>query len=387
MKILILGAGLMGPALAFNAMAAAEVTQVVICDTNPVQLAACLHKLARRPGAEKLIPIQLDLNDQGAAAQVMAGAGAVVAALPRLASILGIRAALRAGVSLVDLTWPAEEHMPGLRQEVEAAGGLIIPGCGLEPGLTEIMARHLAEQLDRVDELHIKCGGIPAEPTGPLGYKIVFGGKQLPLREQDGRMVENGQLKFVPRYSGVETVTFPGVGEVEAWHETFMPWLLDLPALQNLKAGSQKTIRWPGYAAKATLLKELGLLSMEPIEVDGVKVAPKNLLDALLYPYVELKEGERDLTLFRVEVIGQKDSQPRRYQAELVDRYDETLEFTSMARTTAFTGAIIARMVARGELSARGLVTPEQVITGPRFDRLMAELAALSIRFRLTTRG
>jgi lysine 6-dehydrogenase len=387
MKILILGAGLMGPALAFNAMAAAEVTQVVICDTNPAQLAACLHKLAGRPGAEKLIPVQLDLNDQAAAAQVMAGAGAVVAALPRPASILGIRAALRAGVPLIDLTWPAEEHMPGLRQEVEAAGGLIIPGCGLEPGLTEIMARHLAEQLDRVDELHIKCGGIPAEPTGPLGYKIVFGGKQLPLREQDGRMVENGQLKFVPRYSGVETVTFAGVGDVEAWHETFMPWLLDLPALQNLKAGSQKTIRWPSYAAKATLLKELGLLSMEPIEVDGVKVAPKNLLDALLYPYVELKEGERDLTLFRVEVIGQKDGQPRRYQTELVDHYDETLEFTSMARTTAFTGAIIARMVARGELSARGLVTPEQVITGPRFDRLMVELAALSIRFRLTTRG
>ncbi|HXV97883.1 MAG TPA: saccharopine dehydrogenase C-terminal domain-containing protein, partial [Anaerolineae bacterium] len=267
MKILILGSGLMGPVAAFNAMSDPEVRQVFLGDASQVQLGLAMRKLLGKPGSEKLTPIQLDLNDQGAISELMTQVEAVVAALPRPASILGIRAALRAGVPLVDLTWPDEEHMPGLRQEVEAANGLIIPGCGVEPGLTEIMARHLAERLDRVDELHIKCGGIPERPTPPLGYKIVFGGKQLPLREQDGRMVEDGQLKFVPRYSGVEAVIFPGVGELEAWHETFMPWLLDLPAFKELKFGTQKTVRWPGYAGKATMLKELGLLSLNPVEV------------------------------------------------------------------------------------------------------------------------
>lgn len=280
MKILILGSGLMGPAAAFNAMADPEVKQVVLGDVSQPQLDMAMRKLNGRPGAEKLLPLQLDLSDPIATTRAMEGSQAIVAALPRPLSILGIRAALQARVPLVDLTWPAEEHMSGLRAEVEAANGLIIPGCGVEPGLTEIIARYLAEKLDRVDELHIKCGGIPETPTPPLGYKIVFGGKQLPLREQDGRMVEDGQLRFVPRYSGVEQVYFPGVGECEAWHETFMPWLVELPALKNLKIGTQKTIRWPGYAAKATVLKELGLLSLEPVEVDGVKVSPKKLLDA-----------------------------------------------------------------------------------------------------------
>ncbi|MCK6627960.1 MAG: hypothetical protein L6R45_22625 [Anaerolineae bacterium] len=385
MKILILGSGLMGPAVAFNAMADPEVAQVFLADADPGQLDAAMRGLAGKPGAAKLSPIQLDLNDQAVAVEVMTGCQGVVAALPRPVSILGIRAALRAGVPLVDLTWPADEHMPGLHREVEAANGLIIPGCGVEPGLTEILARHLAEQLDQVDELHIKCGGIPAAPSGPLGYKIVFGGKQLPLREQDGRLVEDGQLKFVPRYSGVESVTFPGVGELEAWHETFMPWLLDLPILKHLKSGSQKTIRWPGYAAKVTVLKELGLLSLEPVEVEGVKVAPKKLLDALLYPQVAMKEGERDITLLRVEASGQKAGQPCRCQAEMVDYYDAVEGFTSMARTTAFTGAIVARMVGRGEITERGLLTPEQVIVGPLFERLRAELAAAKVHFSITS--
>jgi lysine 6-dehydrogenase len=154
--------------------------------------------------------------------------------------------------------------------------------------------------------------------------------------------------------------------------------------LKGLKVGTQKTCRWPGYAAKVTVLKELGLLSEEPVEVEGVKVAPKRVVDAVLYPHVKLEEGEHDLTLFRVEAIGEKGGQRVRLKMEMVDQYDEKLGFTSMARTTAFTGAIVARMIGRGDLKARGLFTPEQVITGPLLDRLLEELATLDVRFEET---
>jgi lysine 6-dehydrogenase len=384
MKILVLGSGLMGPAAAFNAMSDPDVSRVVVCDWSQRQLDTCLSKLAGMKGIEKLSTVRLDLNDQAAASRLMADFDAAIGALPRSASVLAIRAATQAHTPLVDLARPDHNQLPGLRQEVEAAGGLIVLGCGVEPGLTEIMARYLAEKLDRVDELHIKCGGIPEKPTPPLGYKIVFGGQQLPLRESDALMVENGQLKPVPRYSGVEPVVFPDVGECEAWHEGFMPWLLDLPALKGLRVGTQKTVRWPGYAAKVTVLKEMGLLSQEPVEVDGIPVVPKKLLDALLYPRVRLEEGERDITVFRVQAVGEKEGRPRRCKIEMVDRYDEELGFTSMARTTAFTGAIVVRMIARGNLKASGILPPEQVITGPLCDRLVDELAAADIEFDIT---
>ena len=101
-----------------------------------------------------------------------------------------------------------------------------------------------------------------------------------------------------------------------------MPWLLELPALRGLRLGTQKTVRWPGYAAKVTVLKEMGLLSLEPVMAEGVAVATKKLLDALLYPRVRLEEGERDITVFRVEAVGEKEGRPRRYRVGMVDRYD-----------------------------------------------------------------
>ncbi len=385
MRILVLGSGLMGPAAAFNAMSAAEVSRVTLCDIDQGQLDAAQAKLRAMDGGEKLTTVALDLNDQAQATELTADFDAIVGALPRAAIPLGIRAAVATRTPLVDLAWPSEAELVDLERQVEAAGALVILGCGLEPGLTEIMARYLAEKLDQVDELHIKCGGIPQNPAPPLGYKIVFGGRQLPLRESDAHFVENGELKPVPRYSGVETVFFPGVGECEAWHEGFMPWLLDLEALRGLKLGTQKTCRWPGYAAKVTVLKEMGLLSEQPIEVDGAQVAPKRLVDAVLYPHVKLEEGERDITLFCVEAIGRKDGRLRRYRIEMVDRYDDVLGFTSMARTTAFTAAIVARMIARGDLQAKGMLTPERVVTGPAFNRLLADLAAVNVRFDMTT--
>ncbi len=385
MRILVLGSGLMGPAAAFNAMSDPDVSRVTLCDRDEGQLDTAQAKLRVMEGGEKLSTVPLDLKDQGAATRLMAEFDAIVGALPWAAAVLGIRAAVAAAIPLVDLARPAEIELADLKRAVEDAGGLVILGCGVEPGLTEIMARYLAEKLDRVDEVHIKCGGIPEQPAPPLGYKIVFGGRKLPLREQDAHIVEDGELKLVPRYSGVERVSFPGVGECEAWHEGFMPWLMDLEALKWLKLGTQKTIRWPGYAAKVTVLKELGLLSEEPVEVDGVWVAPKRVLDAVLYPHVRLEEGERDITLFRVEAIGEKDGVSRWHKVEMVDRYDDVLGFTSMARTTAFTGAIVARMIARGDLEARGLLTPEWVIAGRLLDRLLAELAAVNVRFRETT--
>lgn len=385
MKILVLGSGLMGPAAAFNAMTDPEVSHVILCDASQEQLEAAVHKLKGKPGAGKLGVVRLDLSQQAAAQELMAQFDAIVAALPKAASVLALRAALQAGTPLVDLTMPEETFLPELHSLAQNQGSLAVLACGLEPGLTEIMARHLAEQLDRVEELHIKCGGIPEKPAPPLGYKIVFGGKQLPLREKDAYVVLKGHLQAVPRYSGVELVSFPGVGECEAWHEGFMPWLLELPALQQLRLGTQKTVRWPGYAAKVTLLKEMGLLSQEPVEVDGVKVIPKKLLDTLLYPKVRLEEGERDITTFRVEAIGYKGGRYCHLRAEMVDRYDERERFTSMARTTAFTGAIVARMIGRGDLTLpKGLLHPEQIIAGPAFDRLLHELRQVNISFEVS---
>lgn len=386
MKILILGSGLMGPAAAYNAITDTAVTSVTIADRSSSQIDSCAAMLRDKPGSDKLVYSHLDINDLAAAATLMTESDAIVAALPRPANLLAIKAALLAGVPLVDLAQTYPDTLSNLEYKTSKPDAFIILGCGVEPGLTEILARHLAEKMDCVHELHIKCGGIPKNPAPPLGYKIVFGGRHMPLHEKDSEIVSDGKIQLVPRYSGVEAVTFPGVGQCEAWHEGFKPWILEIPALEKINLGTQKTVRWPGYAEKVTVLKELGLLSLDPVQLDGNSIVPKHLVDAVLYPHVKLDAGEQDITCFRVELIGEKSGNPCRYKAEMVDWYDEETGFTSMARTTAFTGAIVARMIAAGKLSTTGnsIVTPEKLISGSAFDHLMAELGSANVNIEIT---
>ena len=386
MRILVIGSGLMGPAAAYNAILDDAVEQVTVCDLSDDQLAACRDMLRDKPGSDKVAYRRLDLSHRAEVVAVMRDHAAGVAALPRAASMMAIPLALEAGMPFMDLTRVPDESLDAWKSAYAGSEGFVILGCGLDPGLNEIMARHLAEQLDRTDELHNQCGGIPEKPSPPLGYKIVYGGRRLPLREDSARALVDGRLVDVPRYSEPERTVFEGVGECEAWHEGFMPWLLKVDALKGLRTGTQKTVRWPGYARKVTVLRELGLLSEDPVDVDGVPVVPKHVVDAVLYPAVKMSPEDRDITTLRVTVIGEKDGRPATRSAVLVDRYDERTGFTSMARTTAFTAAIAARMVARGDLPHPGgpFVTPEQAIYGDLYHMMIDELERMDVRFRIS---
>ncbi|HEU4687244.1 MAG TPA: saccharopine dehydrogenase C-terminal domain-containing protein [Vicinamibacterales bacterium] len=383
MHILVLGGGLMGPAAAAEALRDPATTGVTVADISQSSLEACMARIAGEPRAERLRTEVADVRDASAIDRLLVRADAVISALPWAVARDVMEAAAQRGVPVIDLARVPDAEWASAQARLSSARSLVVLGCGVEPGLTEILARHLAEQLDEVDEVHIKCGGVPEHPTGPLGYKIVFGGRSLPLKPADGYAVENGKLASVPRYSGVEPVAFDGLGELEAWHEGFMPWLLDLKCMKNLKRGTQKTIRWPGYAAKATFLKEAGLLSAEPIEVDGVRVSPKRVLDTVLESAVRMSDADRDITLLRVDVVGRSGDRPRALRAEMVDRHDGV--FTSMARTTAFTASIVARLAAAGRLARppRSPATPEQVVVGAAFDELIAALAASGVRIEI----
>ena len=225
MKVLILGSGLMGPAAAYNAMIDPDVSRVTLCDVNQQQLDVAQAKLEGMQGGEKLDTVVLDVRDEHATAKLMADYDVVLGALPYALIPAEIRAAVVARTPLVDLYFPSElndTEMASLRQQVAAAGIVVVLGCGIgSPGITEMSARYLAEKLDRVDELYIRCGGIPEDPKPPLDYKIVFDGRQLPLEESDASIVENGKLQTRPRYSGTHNVFFPGVGECEDWLEDF----------------------------------------------------------------------------------------------------------------------------------------------------------------------
>jgi saccharopine dehydrogenase-like NADP-dependent oxidoreductase len=252
----------------------------------------------------------------------------------------------------------------------------LLLACGLEPGLSEILARGALTSLPSASHLEIRCGGIPAAPVPPLGHVGLFG-ERLSLADRKTYAIRDGRLCAVPRFSGVELIDVGDVGRLEAFHDGMLPWLVEDPLIGTVPIVTQKTLRWPGFASRIRLLHDLGLLSQTPTRVRGVAVCPRDLLDALFEPVTAAWTGG-DVTVLQVEVHP-ADPDLDGVSLRLIDRGDAATGLTSMARTTGFTLAACAALLTGGAIRGAGWLRPERVIAGRALRLLLADLARFGV--------
>ena len=113
-------------------------------------------------------------------------------------------------------------------------------------------------------------------------------------------------------------------------------------------------------------IRELGLLSLEPVDVRGMKVVPRDVVVAAIGPKLKKPDG-RDLVALRVLVSGTKNGTPRTLSWELIDRYDERHGISAMMRTTGYSLSITGQMQARGEITPAGVHTPDECVPPQRY--------------------
>jgi lysine 6-dehydrogenase len=139
-----------------------------------------------------------------------------------------------------------------------------------------------------------------------------------------------------------------------------------------------KTLRYPGHAKIMEAVRELGLLELNPVDVKGVKVVPRDLVVAAMGPRLTKPDG-RDLVALRVVVEGKKDGKKRKIGWELVDYYDEKADISAMERSTGYSLSITGQMQARGEIGKSGVFTPDEAIPAAKY---IAELAKRGVMIR-----
>ena len=382
MKIAVIGAGLMGPAIAKDCLEDQGVEEVLLVDIDAGQM----EKVAEALGnPAKLKTIVQDVTDRDGLARVLKGYDVAGVALLRPLNTHAIWGAIDAGVGVVELSEPSDEDVEAIDVAAKKAGVAIIPGCGVEPGLTDVLAAQGMDMLDSVEAVDIWCGGIPEDPQPPLGYKIVFGGPYLPLRPGKVKVIEDGEIRYRDRYSLGEPPRFEGIEKpLECFYDGFPETLHLVEKFKGVQRCTEKTVRYEGYCGKVSFLDECGLLSREPIEYMGGELVPFTAFSKIIHPKVRLEEGERDITVLRVKVQGEKDGRETLYTYDMVDRYDDEERVTSMAKTTSYTAAIVARMMARGEIDETGYVAPVRVIRGEKMNELLAALDARGVKITTT---
>lgn len=352
-RIAVLGAGRVGALIARD-LAADTGFEIVAVDVRE----EALNPLA----ADGIETRTSDLSDGSAVREAVAGADVVIGAVPGAMGLRLLETLIEASKPVVDISFSAEDPR-FLDERARDRGVPVVVDCGVAPGLSNLMVGLSAASLEEVASVRILAGGLPARPTGPWAYRAVFSPADV-IEEyvRPCRMRVDGEDVVVEALSGVERVELEGVGTLEAFHTDGLRSLLDTIDAPTMV---EKTLRWPGHAEKARALRDSGFFDEGPVRVADVEVVPRDLAVRLLSEAWALREGEEELTLLSVEVEGRRGGGPARERWELFDRTDSDTGATSMARTTGFPAAAVARLLAAGRWSRPGVHPPEALADEP----------------------
>ena len=374
-KVVVLGAGMVGAAIARD-LADDAGLRVDVADVRPESL----ERVAQR--STRIGKVRADLGNPDAVRRLVAGYDLVVGALPSVIGFETVRTVIEAGRDLVDISFMPENAL-SLDALARERGVTAVVDCGVAPGLSNMMCGLAASRLEPCERVEIYVGGLPVARHWPFDYKAGFAPWDV-LEEytRPARLVEHGQIVVKEPLSEPELLEFPGVGTLEAFNTDglrSLAYTLKAPFMK------EKTLRWPGHAELMRVLKNTGFFSLEPLDVGGQKVRPRDVTAALLFPRWTFEEGEADLTVMRVRLEGRENGAHVAYAWDFVDRFHEGTGLRSMSRSTGYVATSVARLVARGGFRRPGVHPPEALGALPGLlDGVLADLAARGVRCRGT---
>src|SRR5688572_16559443 len=371
MKMLVLGAGLQGSACAYDLLQDSDVKEVRLADIRLEHLPPFLAPYS----GKRLIPTPLDVRDEEAVSALMRECDAVMSALPYYFNYEMAVCAVDSGVHFCDLGGNTEIvfKQKTLHDRAAATGVTVVPDCGLAPGMVNILAEHGIRQLDSVDAVRIYVGGLPQNPEPPLNYQIVYSLEGvLDYYTTLSWVLRGGKRTRVKALSEREPVVFPSpLGTLEAFHTAGGLSTMAFRYEGRIPTMEYKTLRYPGHAALMEAIRELGLLDLEPVELKGHKVVPRDAFIATVGPKLKKPDG-RDLVALRVTASGKKNGKPTTVGWELLDYYDAEKGISAMERTTGYSLAITGLMQARKQVQP-GVLTPDVAIPAEPYITALAK--------------
>ena len=379
MKIVVLGAGLMGRAVVHDLAGAREVRDIVVADFDRERA----QEVARKFGDGKASGLVADVRDTRRLAKVLRGCEVVVNCTQYNWNLEVMRAALAARVHYMDLggLYHMTKKQFALDRDFRRIGKLAIPGMGGAPGITNVMARALADKMERVVSIRVYNAGADEQKyDSPIAYSFSIATildelTLSPIHFVGGRYVEK------PMLSEPESGTFPApIGKITLRHSIHSE--LGTLAESFRKKGVREVFFKINYDPKLVeLVRNLvdaGFTGREAIAVNGTQVAPRAVLLALMQKKAPSKTP-LDVEALRVVVTGKNKKAPVGLAMEMWADHTARPQLSAVARDTGFPAAIAAVMHGRGEIPGLGVQAPENVVPPEPFFR---ELKKRGFTFR-----
>lgn len=362
MKFLVLGGcGTQGRTVIHDLAMDPEVSEVICGDIK----FDALSTIAPFTNMEKVRTETVKGDDVSALTALFKQVDVVIDLLPKELTTYANQAAIEAGVSVVNTNY--DYHPEKCHEKAKERGIAIMPECGLDPGIDLILYGAAAKKFDTLHSIKSYCGGFPEKKAcdNPLNYKLswIWRGV-LSSTWRESRIVENKKIIHIPakdqhNEAFVHTIDFPELGPLEAIPNGDAVYFTRLMGLSDsIVETGRYALRWPGWSAFWRPLKAFGFLSEEPVEGFDCTVTPMDFMDKFMGPQLQYKEGEKDLVAMINVFEGLKDNEPIRWTSTLLIERDLDTGFTAMSKGVGYTAAIVARMMAKGVIREKGMLSP-----------------------------
>jgi len=364
MATLVLGAGIVGSAAVWDLRRRGH--EVTVADAN----VETVERIASAYGAT---PATIDVAYGRELMELVGLHDIVVSAVPYRFGYAVASAALATNTHYLDFggnptVVAAQKRMHG---DAVANGVMVVPDCGLAPGLANVIAEDLIRSASDgpIDAIQIRVGALPQAPVGALGYQLAFNPAGL-INEyaEPCEVIENGRHAKVEPLSRFEEVTWPEWGPLEAFSTAGGTSTMCVTHEDRVRNLEYKTLRFPGHGAMFRSMYEIGMFDESHHRVGTVEIAPRAVLIEALAR--SLPRDEPDVVLIRVW----RDQRDRRETFQIEDKAHGA--FSALARTTAFPATALADLIARGTVMRPGVLSMNEAVTGPE---LLPELVSVGI--------
>ena len=346
-KVIVLGAGMVGRTMAEDLAKNHNITSVDIHQDS----------LGRLKG-KGIKTIQFDLGNTAGIKKLVEGCDMVLCAVPGFMGYKTLQAIIEAGKNVVDISFFPENSLE-LDNLAKSKNVTAIVDCGVAPGMDNIILGRYNEKM-KLTNFECLVGGLPKVKKWPFYYKAPFSSVDV-IEEytRPARYVENGNVVEKPALSDIEHIEMENVGTLESFNSDGLRSIIyTMPHIPDMK---EKTLRYPGHAEKVMALRDSGFFSKTPATLNGKEIIPLEFTSRILFNEWKLKDGEEEITVMRVTLIGTENGIKKKIVYNLFDEYNAETKASSMSRTTGYTATAAVNMVLEGIFTEKGIFPPELV--------------------------
>ncbi len=349
-KIIVLGAGMVGSAMAIDL---AKNHQVTSADLN----LRSLEKIkTKQPNISAL---QIDVTQTDKLHEIIQPFDLVICAVPGFLGYQTLKTIIEAKKDVVDISFFSENALD-LNELAKQNNVTAIVDCGVAPGMGNILLGYHNEQL-KITNFECLVGGLPKSKKWPFNYKAPF--SPIDVIEEytrPARYIENSKLVTREALSDVELVDFETIGTLESFNSDGLRSLIHtMPHIPNMK---EKTLRYPGHIEYIQVLKKSGFFDTNKIEVHGTKISPLDFTNKILFKEWFLEDNEEEVTVMKITMKGiNENGESERVIYNLHDEFCQKTQTSSMARTTGYTATAAAHLILNKLFNEKGVFPPELV--------------------------